>query len=137
MIPPQMSWEILIAVTKTFQVILTHKFPTSSFELIHPWTTRRKTFCRGLFIYICMSLVSRSRALGRILKRYILNLWRSRALGRILNRSILQEESGSHEDFKGWQPLTLYRSHDRCRTRLAIWCIVKLNWKRARGRIAP
>jgi hypothetical protein len=32
-IPRQMRWDILIAVTKTFQVILTHKFPTSSFIL--------------------------------------------------------------------------------------------------------
>jgi hypothetical protein len=30
-LPPQMSWDILIAVTKTFQVILIHKFLTSSF----------------------------------------------------------------------------------------------------------
>ena len=30
MITPQMSWDILITITKTFQIILTHKFPTSS-----------------------------------------------------------------------------------------------------------
>jgi hypothetical protein len=97
MIAPQMSWDILIAVilrrSRLFWSI-NSPHPASSLN-----NTKQDILPWFVYIYICMTLVSGSRALGRI-----------------LNRSILQEESGSHENFTvkfDSHCMTLYRSHDR------------------------
>jgi hypothetical protein len=58
MLPPQMSWEILIAVTKTFQVILIHKFLTSSFIIEQDEARHFSEVC--LYTYECYLSLDRA-----------------------------------------------------------------------------